>query len=131
MPDLNKYMGASGVVANLEGLRRDIRANAFEYLARVLDAQPLEEMVRVIQGNAQGYRMRILDVYMADRADPVLSGLMVQGLAADVSAPIAQYDGLAQQCLNVANAEAAAVIVSPDDVVAVAMATLLAVPLVY
>ena len=133
MADLNPYMGASGVVVNLEGLRRDMRANAFEYLARALDQQPIDIIAQVIAGNAAGYLMRITQWYQTDRADPTLSLLMAQGLAVDASVPLtkqvltldtsgavpvaqapditgmlSKYDALAAQCLTVAQAEKAA-----------------------
>lgn len=132
MPDKNDFSRASGAIVNLEGLRRDIRANAFEYMARVHDQQPLDGIMKVIEGNSIQYVRRIKDWYQADRADPIITKQMENGLSVDPSVFVSDLDALATKILGVAQAESDGVknVKSYDDVVQLAQSTINTLPFV-
>lgn len=125
---MDKHMIVSGVIVNLEGLRRDMRANSFEYLARLNAGQLLSDIALLIFNNSTQYIRRIKETYHPDRADTAKASLLTQGLAVDSSVTPVMLDVFAEKLLAAAQAENKAIIKSAGDVSAVAIATLKALP---
>lgn len=128
MATKSDFTRASWVIVNLEGLRRDMRANAFEYMARAQDGQPVDSLQALVNANGTQYVRRIKDWYQEERKDPVITKQMQDGLAIDPSVTLDMLDAMASKMLAAAQAEEMAQIVGYDDVIAVASATLSALP---
>lgn len=125
---MDKHVIASGVIVNLEGLRRDMRANAFEYLSRLNAGQPLTDIALLIFNNSTQYIRRVKDMYQADRADITKATLLEQGLTDDPSVTPMLFDTFALKLLAAANVENKAIVKTAADVTAIAAATLKALP---
>lgn len=125
---MDKHMIASGAIVNLEGLRRDMRANAFEYLARLNAGQSLTDIALLIFNNSTQYIRRVEQMYRAERVNEAKSSLLAEGLAVDSSVTPAMLDTFAAKLLAVAQTENRAIIKTAADISAVAAATLRALP---